>query len=330
MTKLIQIQVHLYRKRNFSPKRRKDCRSRQESFNNPSISCLCLINILHKQLFVFNLVKLLISPTNKMNPTTRLACIGLLILIQTGVNAQEVTDSVRFSKAIEDNSYFIEEAYNQEDRVVQHINNARLSLLSSHDFAYSFTQEWPVFSQKHQFSYTIGFSSLNSGNVFGFNDVMLNYRYQLTDHDAFITLAPRISLIIPTGNAKKDLGTGIFGYQFNLAASKRISNSFVFHANAGYTLLPNVESTGADNIVYHHTYSIVDLGASAIWLMTYRTNLMLEVLYNIIHEAGESSDMVTYGQAIVSPGIRHAFDLKSLQIVPGIAVPMLIQNNNTL
>jgi hypothetical protein len=259
---------------------------------------------------------------------TRLASLGLFLL-NTFVNAQQVVDSTGFTKAIEDNSFFIEEAYNQEDRVVQHINNARLSLLSSHDFAYSFTQEWPVFSQKHQFSYTVGFSTLNSGHVFGFNDVILNYRYQLTGHDAFITLAPRISLILPTGNAKKDLGTGVFGYQFNLPASKRISNSFALHANAGYTLLPNVESTVADTIVYHHTYSFVNFGASAIWLMTYRTNLMLEVVYTILHEAGKSSDMVTYGQTIVSPGLRHAFDLKSLQIVPGIAVPILVQNKNT-
>jgi hypothetical protein len=264
-----------------------------------------------------------------MNPATRYICFGALFLLHSVVIAQPVSDSSGFTKAIEDNSFFIEEAYNQEDRVVQHINNARLSLLSSHDFAYSFTQEWPVFSQKHQLSYTIGFSSLNSGHVFGLNDVMLNYRYQLTGHDAFVTLAPRISLILPTGNAKKDLGTGVFGYQFDLPASKRISDSWVFHANAGYTLLPNVESTGADNIVYHHNYSLVNLGASAIWLMSYKTNLMLEVLYNILHEAGESSQMVTHGQALVSPGIRHAFDLKSLQIVPGIAVPILIQNSNT-
>ena len=32
-----------------------------------------------------------------------------------------------FTKAIEDNSYFIEEAYNQEDHVVQHISNATRS-----------------------------------------------------------------------------------------------------------------------------------------------------------------------------------------------------------
>jgi hypothetical protein len=262
-------------------------------------------------------------------PATRFAIIFTLFLLQAVTYSQQVSDSGKFSKAIEDNSYFIEEAYNQEDRVVQHINNGRISLLSSHDFAYSFTQEWPVFSQKHQFSYTIGFSSLNSGSVFGFNDVILNYRYQLTGHDAFVTLAPRLSLILPTGNAKKDLGTGVFGYQFNLPASKRISNSFVIHANVGYTLLPNVESTGTDNVVYHQTYSFVNMGASAIWLMTYRTNLMFEVLYNIVHEAGGSSDLVNYGQAIISPGIRHAFDLKNLQIVPGIAVPILIQESNT-
>jgi hypothetical protein len=260
---------------------------------------------------------------------TRITSVSILFLLPLVVYAQKAADSSGFSKAIEDNSYFIEEAYNQEDRVVQHISNGRYSLLSSHDFAYSFTQEWPVFSQKHQFSYTIGFSSLNSGNVFGLNDVMLNYRYQLTGHDAFITLAPRVSLIIPTGNAKKDLGTGVFGYQFNLPASKRISNKFVFHANAGFTLLPNVESTDAYDEVTQNNFTAINLGASSIWLVNYRTNLMLEVLYNILHEAGPVSGMVTQGQLIISPGIRHAFDLKSLQIVPGIAVPLLIQNDNT-
>jgi len=258
---------------------------------------------------------------------TRLVCIGALILISTFVNAQPPVDS-GYSKAIEDNSFFIEEAYNQEERMVQHISNGRYSLFSSNDLAFLFTQEWPVFSQKHQFSYTLGFSTLNSENMFGLNEVILNYRYQLTGKDAFLTLAPRVSLVIPTGNARKDLGNGVLAYQFNLPLSKRISNSLVCHANVGYTILPNVESTGSDNQVYHQNYSFVNLGASAIWLMTYKTNLMLEVLYNIIHESGEAAGKVSYGQAIVSPGIRHAFDLKSLQIVPGIAIPMLIESNN--
>jgi len=35
------------------------------------------------------------------------------------------------------------------------------------------------------------------------------------------------------------------------------------------------------------------------------------------------------GQTIISPGIRHAIDLKSLQIVPGIALPVTIQSNKS-
>jgi hypothetical protein len=235
----------------------------------------------------------------------------------------------QFSEAIEDNSFFIEEAYNQEDRVVQHINNARLSMYEGHDFIYSFTQEWPVFSQKHQFSYTLGFASMNSFSSTGISDFMLNYRYQLTGHDAAVTLAPRFSVILPTGNARKNFGNGVLGYQVNIPASKRISNSLVVHVNAGYTLLPDVKYTDVDNKVYVNTYTAVNTGASLIWLLNYRTNLMLEMVYNILHQAGDPYKMVTFGQGIISPGIRHAFDLKNLQIVPGLAVPIVIQKDHT-
>src|SRR6516164_6055765 len=59
-------------------------------------------------------------------------------------------------KGIQDNSFFIEEAYNQEPGVVQHILNVPIDLTNgSREITPSFTQEWPVFSQTHQFSYTI-------------------------------------------------------------------------------------------------------------------------------------------------------------------------------
>jgi hypothetical protein len=60
------------------------------------------------------------------------------------------------AKGIRDNSFFIEEAYNQEPGVVQHILNVPIDFThGSREIAPSFTQEWPVFSQTHQFSYTI-------------------------------------------------------------------------------------------------------------------------------------------------------------------------------
>src|SRR4051794_6428190 len=43
---------------------------------------------------------------------------------------------------IQDNSFFVEEAYNQERGVVQHISTFS-RMWNSKDWAYSFTQEWP-------------------------------------------------------------------------------------------------------------------------------------------------------------------------------------------
>src|SRR3954451_9723112 len=57
---------------------------------------------------------------------------------------------------IEDNSFLIEEAYNQERNVIQHISSFT-RLWESKDWAYSFTQEWPFPGhEKHQLSYTVG------------------------------------------------------------------------------------------------------------------------------------------------------------------------------
>jgi hypothetical protein len=80
---------------------------------------------------------------------------------------------------IEDNSFLIEEAYNQEPEVVQHIFNAVYNNDSRRRrWTFNFTQEWPVFSQDHQFSYTIPSYHLVEGSdrVYGLGDIQLNYR----------------------------------------------------------------------------------------------------------------------------------------------------------
>src|SRR5688572_2315520 len=68
---------------------------------------------------------------------------------------------------IMDNSFFVEEAYNQERGVVQHIFNGLYSHFdlpgSDADiYQLAFTQEWPVFSQAHQFSYTVPYGFVHS------------------------------------------------------------------------------------------------------------------------------------------------------------------------
>lgn len=94
-----------------------------------------------------------------------------------------VTVATGFAKEgvnkIEDNSFLIEEAYNQEYGVIQHIQSFQY-YLKSKQWAYTFVQEWPVPGQTHQFSYNIPvFRLTDDGYRTGLGDVQLNYRYQL-------------------------------------------------------------------------------------------------------------------------------------------------------
>ena len=106
-----------------------------------------------------------------------------------------------WSEAIEDDSFFIEEAYNQEPRVVQHISSFTYFGGAARSRDYSFTQEWPVGGETHQLSYTVPYSWTSGSR--GFGDALLNYRYQLREHDAWAAVSPRISLILPTGPGER-------------------------------------------------------------------------------------------------------------------------------
>ena len=111
--------------------------------------------------------------------------LNVLLLLGSRIYAQN-NENEEFSPAIEDNSMFVEEAYNQEDRVVQHISNLVLLPLGEKNIYYSFTQEWPAFGLKHQLSYTLQWYSISRADVSGFGDIYLNYRYQLWYKQNFV------------------------------------------------------------------------------------------------------------------------------------------------
>src|SRR5215216_5301248 len=56
---------------------------------------------------------------------------------------------------IEDNSFLVDEAFNQEKGVMQFISNFYWSNLGSNCMAYAFTHEIPVSNDHHQVSYTL-------------------------------------------------------------------------------------------------------------------------------------------------------------------------------
>ena len=114
---------------------------------------------------------------------------------------------------IEDNSFLIEEGYNQEPGVIQHISTFQFT--NDNKWLYTYTLELPLRTQKSQLSATIPY--LDNGEA-GLGDIALNYRYQAILGSRF-AFSPRISLLFPTGNYKKGSGTDVMGYQLNLPFS---------------------------------------------------------------------------------------------------------------
>lgn len=187
--------------------------------------------------------------------------------------------------AIQDNSFLIEEAFNQEPGVVQHINTF---LHGRGTWAYSFTQEWPLAGQRHQISYTIPVEQ-------GIREVVLNYRQQLAGVRGGTAFAPRLSVLIPT---RRGSGTAV---QLNLPVSVQLARPFVAHLNAGAT------ATRGNSTLYN-------AGTSLIWLARPTINAMLEVLWS---EGGNAAR----GDWVINPGLRWAHNVGRLQIIPGISFP---------
>jgi len=251
----------------------------------------------------------------------RLRTTGGLALITTIVALFAAPTARAQYGGIQDNSFLIEEAYNQDPGVVQHINSFWRNW-SSGDWLYAFTQEWPLGGVKHQLSYTVPVQDVNSAlaSAVGLGDIALHYRYQAVGgSSAKVAFAPRLSLLIPTGSWSDGLGTGGLGLQLGLPVSWTWSAHLVTHWNAGITHTFSAHDEAGDEAATN----ALNLGQSVVWLFMRRVNLLVETVY--VH----SQDVVSQGRTgasgalFVSPGVRWSHDFKSgLQIVPGIAFPI--------
>jgi len=218
---------------------------------------------------------------------------------------------------IQDNSFLIEEAYNQEPGVIQHINTFARSVRDG-TWGYSFTEEWPVLGQTHQASVT--FTALRpDGASAGVGDLALNYRLQAVGSgDTRVAFAPRLTMLVPTGDEKRGLGSGGAGIQVNLPLSVVLAEKLVSHVNVGGTYIPSArDATGEKG-----TSTTFAGGPSLIWLAHPNFNVMCEALYTTtelkLPSGSDRTETFT-----VNPGVRGAINFASgLQIVPGVSVPI--------
>jgi hypothetical protein len=258
--------------------------------------------------------RLLISSVfNKRNCRVRRftlsICLAIYCIIPLFSQAVNKFDFER----IEDNSFLIEEAYNQEPGVIQHIS--AFQYVNDQTWLYTFTEECPVPGRKHQLSATI--PVLNSGKT-GLGDIALNYRYQAIFMNR-LAFSPRFSLLLPTGYYKKEFGAGVPGYQLNLPFSYLLSRKIVTHYNLGITITPNAKNAdGSRYDLINYNY-----GLSMILLLGKRFNFMLEAAGNTLITRADGRNTPVLNTLLINPGFRYAINFNSgLQIVPGIAVPI--------
>lgn len=232
-----------------------------------------------------------------------------------------ITDSSRKFE-ITDNSFLVEEAFNQEPHIFQNI--ASWAWSGNGEWAASFTQEWPLFVKAHQLSYTIPLSSGDAGA--GFNDVLLNYRYQLFDEtEGHPAVSPRLSVVIPTGDDGHGFGSGVVGLQVNVPFSKQVRD-FYFHWNAGWTWLPRVRLN--DGLGTHVNLTSPQLAGSIILRLAPMLNVMLETVWQS-EESDEGSGVADRQRVIISPGFRRGWNIGNRQIVIGAAIPITKEKGDT-
>ena len=249
----------------------------------------------------------------------------LFLALGTAAAAGQETEE---PPGIQDNSFLMEEAYNQEPGIVQHINS--FQRFRGGDWTASFTQEWPVPGQTHQLSYTVLYARVDSDSVShsGLGDLALNYRYQLAGNgQAKFACAPRLSVLFPTGDQRKDLGAGGIGFQINVAMSTVLSEKLVMHTNVGGTWNPRAKDAEGSTAATRGW----NLGQSFIWLARKDLNFLVETIWNEAQAVVGASQVSASHVLTVSPGLRWAWNRPGggLQIVPGIAVPIAIGANRT-
>ncbi len=256
--------------------------------------------------------------------TARAARAIALILLAAATAAAQAPPAASSSDdwKITDNSFLVEEAFNQESGIVQHIFG--FQQLSVRDWQFTFTQEWPAPNVRHQFSYILPVQS--SGGTSGMGDVLLNYRFQvLEEGDGRPAFAPRISAILPSGSSAA--GAGTHGVQVNLPVSKRRGDVY-FHGNGGFTWQRT--SDGGK-------LTTPAAAGSVIYRARDMLNLMLEAVVIGVRarpaaqtSPGAPSPAARIVATTVSPGVRGGWNLAGdRQVIVGVAAPITRSEGET-
>ena len=257
------------------------------------------------------------------------ACL-LSLFLGGGVARAQTADAVESAPqpfGITDNSFFVEEAFNQEPGIFQNLLVFERSGPRGWDA--KFVQEWPVGSMRHQFSYSLGFA--RDGGASRFNGTSFDYRHQLwVEGPGRPAFSPRLSLLVSRDDSETGVDESGAGIEMNLPFSKRIGPTYL-HWNGGLRWFPRMSTESRQLPVVADDVGLASpfLAGSAIYALRPMVNLMLEAVLESEHFVAGLNRTDRAAVLTVSPGARGGFNVGDAQIVLGIAVPIVRQQGDT-
>ena len=226
-----------------------------------------------------------------------------LVALAAPAAAQGTAQPAEEEPTIEANGFLVEEAYNQEAGVLQQI--ARAAGVHDGSWRGVYSQEWPIFSERHQLELAVGVAEHD-----GLAGLGAEYRYlAVGGKDEPFSLSPALEVAWGLVEVEDGETESEWEIEATLPASLRLGETLVANTNLGMSYTPETGDTG------------FRLGQGLIWRAHPRLNLLLEGVFTrgdplLREEEGEDES------AVVSPGVQFAFPLRDdVQLVPGVAFP---------
>ena len=229
--------------------------------------------------------------------------------------------------AVVDNSFLLEEAYQQPSGTYQFIQTYQTAFKKGSGYDYGFALEAPITDLVHQFSFSGTRSRSEDVSHGSMSDITINYRYQPYNRDGKL-VTERFGLILPTGRVDQGSGRGVLGFEFMQAATIIFSERWANHWNLGVSLFPRAKFSDTQK---RTTLTEVKAGTSWVYFLQDDINLMMELFLETEQTLNEDNEQETEMSVTLSPGIRFgkSYDWKEMEVVPGFGFPVQFAESNT-
>lgn len=226
---------------------------------------------------------------------------------------------------IEDNSFLLDEAYNQDIDMYQTILRHQNQLVSDETES-TFEFEVPM-TAEHQLSIEIPLFKEHRSFETKPGDTLLLWQI-VTSNNVKSRSVDRLGFVVPTGDVDQETGYGVPGVQYLKALSIELGRNWQNHWNFQYQLQPNGKAGGTEVTQNVH---IGTLGSSVAYYINDHCDFLFETMYKHRKRPRFGGKIRSLNELYLNPGFRFEKRLEwnQTKMVPGISLPIEVLNERT-